>query len=142
MDLKQIEALIEVVKNARVTEVSVRRDGAAVTVRKSLANHLEAPAAAERQPEETPSLAPEEQAESETGAGLVIRAPMVGIFHMADPVNATGVQVGKGQIVGAIESMKLMNEVVSDVDGTVVELYIESGMPVEYGQALFRLEGA
>jgi acetyl-CoA carboxylase biotin carboxyl carrier protein len=81
-------------------------------------------------------------AEPEIPAGPVISAPMVGIFHLIDGIAMPGATVKKGQAVGVIESMKLMNEVVAQEDGQIAEVYVEDGMPVEYGQTLFRLEQA
>jgi len=72
--------------------------------------------------------------------GVFISAPMVGIFHSIDSVGARGNAIKAGQAVGVIESMKLMNDIVADQDGVIAEVLIEDGMPVEYGQKLFRLE--
>ena len=140
MDIKRIEALIEVIKDAQVTELAIRGDGSAVVVRKlPRVNGFAAPQAA---PEQTSSPQSEDPAEREAQAGTIISAPMVGIFHVMDGIKGPGAQVKKGQVVGAIESMKLMNEVVSQVDGTVEEIHVEDGTPVEYGQVLFRLNSA
>ena len=65
---------------------------------------------------------------------------MVGIFHSAGNSMTEGVAVKAGQSVGAIESMKLMNDVISECDGVIAEVLVEDGLPVEYGQPLFRLE--
>ena len=65
---------------------------------------------------------------------------MVGIFHSAGNAITEGIAVKAGQSVGAIESMKLMNDVISEHEGTVAEVLVDDGMPVEYGQMLFRLE--
>ncbi len=65
---------------------------------------------------------------------------MVGIFHAANDIKQVGAQISKGQVVGSIESMKLLNDVVSEVSGTVREVMVENGMPVEYGQPLLRIE--
>ena len=45
----------------------------------------------------------------------------------------------KGQTLAIVEAMKLMNEIESDYDGTIAEIYVENGQPVEYGQPLFRI---
>ena len=64
---------------------------------------------------------------------------MVGIFHHAEPPLPYAAVVAPGQVVGSIESMKLMNEVLAEAGGRVTEVLVEDGAPVEYGQALFRL---
>jgi acetyl-CoA carboxylase biotin carboxyl carrier protein len=72
----------------------------------------------------------------------VIRSPIVGTFYSspspeADPFVAAGAKVAPGQVLCIIEAMKLMNEIESDVSGEVVKVFVESGQPVEYGEALF-----
>lgn len=75
----------------------------------------------------------------------VIRSPFVGTFYRAPspeapPFVREGDVVQKGQVLCIIESMKIMNEVESDVDGRIVSILVENGTPVEYGQELFLIE--
>ena len=70
-----------------------------------------------------------------------IASPLVGVFYEApaegeDPFVQVGDRVKKGQVLGIIEAMKLMNEVTADCDGTVKEVAAENGTMVEYGQPL------
>ena len=72
--------------------------------------------------------------------GMLIKSPLVGTFYAApaedaDPFVSVGYQVKKGQTL----AMKLMNEIESDFDGKVAEIYVENGQAVEYGQPLFRI---
>src|ERR1700758_3518770 len=74
-----------------------------------------------------------------------IVSPMVGTFYLASsPGSAPYVQIGQeineGTVVCMIEAMKLKNEIKAEVKGTVVEILIENGMPVQYGQALMRVQ--
>ena len=74
----------------------------------------------------------------------VITSPIVGTFYRApspeaDPFAQVGQKVSKGKILCIIESMKLMNEIESDVAGEIVEVYPRSGQPVEYGEKLFAI---
>lgn len=83
------------------------------------------------------------QASSKT-IGKIIKAPLVGTFYSAPekgkpPYVKTGDSVKKGQVIGIIEAMKLMNEIESDCDGVVEEILAENGSLVEYGQGLVRL---
>ncbi|MGB7296396.1 MAG: acetyl-CoA carboxylase biotin carboxyl carrier protein [Candidatus Aminicenantales bacterium] len=76
-----------------------------------------------------------------------ITSPMVGTFYRApDPTSPPFVEIGeevkKSQTLCIIEAMKLMNEIESDVDGIVAEIYVENGKPVEYGQRLFSIQPA
>jgi acetyl-CoA carboxylase biotin carboxyl carrier protein len=72
-------------------------------------------------------------------------APMVGTFYSSpDPKARSFVNEGevveKGQVIGIIEAMKIMNEITSDHTGRCVKISVENGQPVEYGQTLFLLE--
>jgi len=74
----------------------------------------------------------------------VIRSPIVGTFYRApspesDPFAEIGQRVGRGKILCIIESMKLMNEIESDVEGEILEVYPRNGQPVEYGEKLFAI---
>lgn len=91
-------------------------------------------------PSETPSEAPA----AGTG-GDVVYSPLVGTFYAApaedaEPFVSVGDRVKKGQTLAIIEAMKLMNEIESEYDGVVTEIYAANGQTVEYGQALFRIE--
>jgi acetyl-CoA carboxylase biotin carboxyl carrier protein len=73
-----------------------------------------------------------------------IHSPMVGTFYRApDPTSAPFIDIGdtvkKGQTLCIIEAMKLMNEIEADVDGTIVEIFVENAKPVEFGQKLFAI---
>jgi biotin carboxyl carrier protein len=67
---------------------------------------------------------------------LSVNATLVGLFHATNPPIAPGATVVSGQIVGYIESMRLMNEVVSTIEGVVESAVATDGQPVEYGQPL------
>lgn len=76
--------------------------------------------------------------------GTVVKSPIVGTFYASSspdkPAFAVpGKAVKKGDTLFIVESMKLMNEVASECDGTVAELYVKDGQPVEYGQKILRL---
>ena len=74
----------------------------------------------------------------------LVKSPMVGTFYSkpspkADAFVKVGDKVKKGQVLAIVEAMKLMNEIESDFDGKVAEIYVENGQAVEYGQPLFRI---
>ena len=76
--------------------------------------------------------------------GMIVKSPLVGTFYAApaedaDPFVSVGDQVKNGQTLAIVEAMKLMNEIESDFDGKVAEVYVENGQAVEYGQPLFRI---
>jgi acetyl-CoA carboxylase biotin carboxyl carrier protein len=74
-----------------------------------------------------------------------VTAPMVGTFYRAPgpeepPFVEIGSKISVGQAVCILEAMKLMNELESEVSGEVIEILVENGTPVEFGQALMRLK--
>ncbi len=98
-----------------------------------------------------PSVSPAAQvpsaAEEETppAKGDFVTSPFVGTFYRApspdaDPYVQVGQTVRKGQILCIIEAMKLMNEIESDYDGKIVDIYPENAQAVEFGEKLFRIE--
>jgi biotin carboxyl carrier protein len=70
---------------------------------------------------------------------IPINANRVGVFHTAKPRIEIGDKVTSGQVVGFIESIKLMNEIRSEVEGILVEQLLDEGTPVEYGQQIYSL---
>ncbi len=96
-----------------------------------------APAAAAAPAAPAPAAAPAENL-------LEIKSPMVGTFYWApspdsDPYVKTGARVSSDTVVCIIEAMKVMNEIKAECAGTIVEVAVENGRPVEYGQVLFRV---
>ena len=151
MDLRKLKTLIDLVSESGVAELEitegedrvriVNRNGAApVQVHQpvTVAQPMPVPVPA---PEAAPAPAP--AAPQQTGTPLT--SPMVGTFYRApspgaDPFVKVGDTGKKGQVVCIIEAMKLLNEVEADMDGTVKEVCVENGQPVEFGQSLFIIE--
>ena len=74
----------------------------------------------------------------------IVKSPIVGTFYRSpEPDAASFVEIGsmvkKGQVLCIIEAMKLMNEIDSEFDGEVVNVYVENGQPVQYGERLFAI---
>ena len=89
-----------------------------------------------------PGLPAEEAVMPETTEGHEITSPLVGTFYTApspeaEPFVTVGTHVKKGQVLGIIEAMKLMNEIESDCNGVVEKILIGNEEMVEYGQTLF-----
>ncbi|MFZ5446234.1 MAG: acetyl-CoA carboxylase biotin carboxyl carrier protein [Myxococcota bacterium] len=109
------------------------------------APHHEAPRARPSAPSRAPAATAEAPAEKK--GGHVITSPFVGTFYRAPapdqpPFVEVGTSVKKGGVLCIIEAMKLMNEIESEVAGKVAEVLVQNGQPVEFGQALFRIEPA
>lgn len=77
--------------------------------------------------------------------GTVVKSPIVGTYYTAaspdkPPFVEVGQQVKTGDTIYIVESMKLMNEITSECDGKVAEIYVNNGQAVEYGQPIMRIE--
>ncbi|HUP62782.1 MAG TPA: acetyl-CoA carboxylase biotin carboxyl carrier protein [Thermoanaerobaculia bacterium] len=91
-----------------------------------------------------PAVAPEPPRSEEAGMHI-ITSPIVGTFYRsanpeAPPFVNAGDRISKGKVLCIIEAMKLMNEIESDVEGTVTQVYPQNGQPVEYGEKLFAVK--
>ena len=146
-----IEKLAKIIKEQDLSEISLEDGEQAITIRKDVivssapAVAISTPAV---QPVSAPVSAPIEapsEAKEEKKSGTPITSPMVGTFYMApSPDSAPFVSVGgsvkQGDVVCIIEAMKMMNEIKSEVAGKVVEVCVEDGQPVEFGQVLMYVE--
>lgn len=133
MDFDKIEELISVLEGSPNEELCVQNGDYRVCIKKGAS-----PAPVPIRKPVCHSAAPAPSAPSQP-KDVFINAPMVGIFHQVDGIARVGATVNEGQVVGSIESMKLANDIVSRVTGTVLEVMVEDGMPIEYGQPLFRI---
>jgi acetyl-CoA carboxylase biotin carboxyl carrier protein len=150
MRVDEIRELVELVERSQIDELEVRRWWGRVRIVKNsrgLVYPIEPPRVAVAEspgpvPAPTsPNPAPASPAATE--AGLVpIVSPMVGTFYRASSPAApsyveTGQRVEMGQVVCIVEAMKLMNEIESEVAGTIARILVENGQPVEFNQPLF-----
>jgi acetyl-CoA carboxylase biotin carboxyl carrier protein len=94
----------------------------------------------------SPSAAPKAEEKKEADPSLhILTSPIVGTFYRsASPESAPFVEVGsrvkKGQVLCIVEAMKLMNEIESDVDGTITEIFPQNAQPIEFGEPLFAIK--
>jgi acetyl-CoA carboxylase biotin carboxyl carrier protein len=162
IDLRYVKKLIDIIDESTVDSIEISSDkGMKIRISKSpsgrgsvqvapqsvMAPMMAAPAL--QSPRLTPSdgsqavdAAPKAEAKT---AGIEVKSPMVGTFYGAPepgvkPYVAVGTRVSKGQILCIIEAMKIMNEIESEVSGTVTEVLASDAQPVEYGQTLFRID--
>jgi acetyl-CoA carboxylase biotin carboxyl carrier protein len=102
------------------------------------------PAAAAHATAIQPAAAPAPEA-FDPDAGLhIVKSPIVGTFYGSPSPGAAqfvapGDRVAKGQVIGVVEAMKLMNEIESDVTGEIVKCLVSNGQPIEFGQPLFTI---
>lgn len=151
-ETEYIEKLAKIIKEQDLSEISLEDGEQAITIRKEVVV-TPAPAAAivsapAVQTANVPVSAPIEataEVKEDKKTGTPITSPMVGTFYMApSPDSAPFVSVGgsvkAGDVVCIIEAMKMMNEIKSEITGKVVEICVEDGQPVEYGQVLMYVE--
>lgn len=155
MNLDDIKQLLELVREHDLTEFELEQDGLKMRVRKAgqdvIVSHAPAPIVAHHAPAPVAVPAPAAPAAAapapvEEGTPLaVIKAPIVGTLYRAPepgarPFAEVGTKVKKGQVLCIIEAMKLMNEIESDVDGEVVNVYVDNGQPVQFGDRIFAIK--
>ncbi len=156
MDLKQIKQVIDLMKRSDLTAFEVEEEGFKIKIKRGsdslpLVNHrpvsptyLElSPADAARPVAPVPTR-PAVPAGEEIGVTYV-KSPMVGTFYRASSPESkvfvdAGAKVMESTVVCIIEAMKIMNEIQAEAKGTVIEILVENGQPVEYGQRLFKLK--
>jgi oxaloacetate decarboxylase alpha subunit len=155
MNLKEIKELIEMLKDTDISELEIERSGVKVRLRKGgdVTYHamprMEYPPAAIVAPAITeipvPVAAVEKAVEPVKTNQVKVTSPIVGTYYRSSsPDKPAYVEVGdvvkKGQVLCIIEAMKLMNEIESEVAGKIVQILVENGAPVEYGQPLYVIE--
>ena len=143
LDLQRLETLLDLLIAKNVSEFSYEDEEVNLSLRIGGVPAAAAPVvvAAPSAPVAAPSPASQAPAPA---PGHVVSSPMVGTFYRsaspdAPPYAEVGASVRKGQVLCIIEAMKLMNEIESDVDGVVVEVLVQNGQPVQFGQPLFRV---
>jgi acetyl-CoA carboxylase biotin carboxyl carrier protein len=141
MSNDEIKELIQLVVESGIAELEVQRGEERVRIRRTLEPAATAPALGTIV--ETAQSAPA-PAPAPTTNEHIVKSPIVGTYYESpkpgDPVFVkVGDSVEPGQVLCIIESMKLMNEIESEIAGTVVAKLMENGRPVEYGEALFAL---
>ena len=142
MEVKEMKELIAAVSSANVDEFEYNNEEFSIRIAKKKAKIATVDASVAGVPVQSAAIMPEqneEQTEDE------IKAPLVGTFYVApsegaEPFVSVGDKVKKGQVIGIVEAMKLMNEVESEYDGTVAAILVENGEMVEYGQPLMVIQ--
>lgn len=151
-DTDYIDQLAKIIADNELTEISLEDGNQAITIRKDLPEVVSAgvampvAAAAQTAPAPAPAAAaaPKEEA-APAKKGNPVVSPMVGTFYSKPaPDKEAFVKVGdtvsSGDVVCIIEAMKLMNEIETEFSGKVVEICVEDGQAVEYGQTIMYIE--
>jgi acetyl-CoA carboxylase biotin carboxyl carrier protein len=160
MDLDQLKQILDLVREHELSEFEIEHEGLRLKIRKDAATGVVAavpvaaagavPMAATAAPAGGPLPGPAASTPPSADAAdvdielAVVKSPIVGTFYRAPEPSASdfveiGTTVKKGQVLCIIEAMKLMNEIDSEYDGEVVNVYVENGQPVQYGERLFAI---
>lgn len=149
MDLRKLKTLIDLVAESDIAELEVTEGEGKVRIVKSSAMPQNQVVMMQPQAQQAAPLAaaPVLSAAPVAAApavpeGLIVKSPMVGTFYRssapgAAPFADIGKSVAKGDTLCIIEAMKLLNEIESDYEGTIKQILVENGQPVEFGQPLF-----
>lgn len=146
MNISELEQLVTLVQSANIHELTLRQDGARVTIRKSppvppvYAEEADAETDGATEADNTSQVGSDAEDLPETDGMVPVTSPLVGTFRPAKKAVALGASVESGQVIGIIEAMKLPNDVTAPCAGKVVEVFVENGQFVEYGQELFAIE--
>lgn len=154
MELENMLTLIKAVSDSELTHFSLETEEMKLTLEKkreqastsSVKTEVKEVVQNQERKEEL-KIEEEEQTEDnekQQSKGEEIKSPLVGIFYRAsspekEPFVKVGDSVKKGQVLGLIEAMKLMNEIEAEKDGIVEAILVENEQMVEYGQVLFRI---
>ncbi|QPT38331.1 acetyl-CoA carboxylase biotin carboxyl carrier protein [Neisseria cinerea] len=151
MDLRKLKKLIDLVEESGIAEIEVTEGEEKVRITRTIA--AAAPVYAAPAPAAAMAAVPAPVATTPAPAAAPAardlsnaqKSPMVGTFYRAPGPNASafvevGQQVKAGDTLCIIEAMKLMNEIEAEKSGTVKEILVENGTPVEYGEPLFIIE--
>ena len=159
MNLDDVREILALMRDNGLSEFEIERDGLKLRLRKdSTGPMVAAPIVAAAYthsgivaPPPLPA-APGDPAPAAEGGETeielaVVKSPIVGTFYRSsEPGAAAFVEIGanvrKGQVLCIIEAMKLMNEIDSEYDGEIVNIYVENGQPVQYGERLFAIRTA
>ena len=154
MEFENLLTLIKTVSDSELTEFSYEENGSSIHLKKKkdpvvvAGNTSDIPVMGLENMQTAGNTRLKEsdivQQKSAEPEGQIVNSPLIGTFYAApsedaEPFVSVGDSVKKGQTLAIVEAMKLMNEIESDFDGKVAELYVENGQAVEYGQPLFRI---
>src|SRR5689334_17552873 len=155
MDLRKIKTLIDLLEQSGISELEVKEGEESVRIARhptgQAAPMMYAPPMQAAIAPPAPSAAPAAAAAAKPAApvskGHAVKSPMVGTFYRAPspgakPFVEVGQTVKQGQTLCIIEAMKMLNQIESDVSGTVTEILSENGQPVQFDQPLFMVEPA
>ena len=146
IDLGTIEKLADIINRKELSELTISDGDKSITLKgkkcmPAMPVSVVAAAPVQNQAPIESALAESEASMAEEVSGKIVRSPIVGTFYSAPspdkpPFVKTGDEVKKGDVIMIIESMKLMNEIQSEYDGTVEQILVSDGQAVEFDQPI------
>ncbi len=148
MDIRKIKKLIELLEESDLAEIEIHEDKESVRISRTSQVVATQPAMAAPAATPPPAVVAEPATKTDEAAvihGNPITAPMVGTFYRAaapgaKPFVEVGQRVNIGDTLCIIEAMKMLNQIEADKAGVIVDVLVENGQPVEYGETLFTVE--
>ena len=155
INIDDVRRILEMAREHELSELEVESEGFRIRIRKDSTGVSHAVSLAPVQPATAPGPAPVATTAGPLGGAppaiepdmelAVVTSPIVGTFYRSPEPNAppfveTGDTVRKGQTLCIIEAMKMMNNIDSDYEGTLVKVYVENGQPVQFGERLFAIK--
>ena len=148
VDIEQLRALMKAMNKHKLDGLELHQGEEGIVLRRNAPMLAAAPAIAAAAPIAAPEPKKSRSESADVSAdqpGELITSPFVGTFYRApnptaDPFVKEGGTFEQGQAICIVEAMKLMNEIEAEFSGKVLEILVENGKPVEYGDPLFRVE--
>ncbi len=147
MNLKELKEIIAVFEQADISELDLERQGVKIRLKK-MVEPMQTVQTVQFQPQGIPPAAvPPGGGEESEEKTIRIKSPVVGTFYRAPAPDASpfveeGDEIHEGQVICIIEAMKLMNEIKSEINGTVKKVLVENGQAVEFDQPIFVIQKA
>ena len=144
MEYEKIKELMKDMENSKLSSLEIDfPDGTKISMKKEVV--VEANRSFNENVEVQKEVRKTTVVEENVSEGNIIKSPMVGTFYAkpspdSKPYVEVGKVVKKGDVVCIVEAMKLMNEIETEFDGEIVEIFVKDGEAVEYGKPLFRLK--
>ena len=145
MEYEKIKQLMDDMGNSKLSSIDIEfPDGVKIKMEKKDNTIIKEVTTTEPLEGKAEEIEKSVETKKEEVEGNIVKAPMVGTFYIkpsptSHPYVEVGSEVKKGSILCIIEAMKLMNEIESEYDGKIAEIYVKDGEPVEYGKPLFRI---
>ena len=150
MDIRKVKKLIELLEESNIDELEIKEGEESVRISRNSATPVAAPI--QYAPSAPPAVAPPTQpavtseatVAPSTPSGHPVKSPMVGTFYKAPspdsaPFATVGQKVKQGDVLCIVEAMKMMNQITADKSGTIGEILVDDGEPLEFDQVIMTI---